>query len=48
MERKTIMSTETRPQGAKIIPALRYADAPTAIEWLCAAFGFEKHLDRAG
>ncbi|MCB1578405.1 MAG: glyoxalase, partial [Xanthomonadales bacterium] len=26
-----------------IIPALRYRDAPAAIEWLCKAFGFEKH-----
>lgn len=25
-----------------IIPALRYRDAPAAIEWLCRAFGFEK------
>ncbi len=23
---------------------MRYKDAPTAIEWLCTAFGFEKHL----
>jgi uncharacterized glyoxalase superfamily protein PhnB len=23
---------------------MRYRDATTAIEWLCAAFGFEKHL----
>lgn len=23
---------------------MRYKDAPTAIEWLCKAFGFEKHL----
>lgn len=38
------MTNETRPQGAKIIPALRYVDAPAAIEWLCTAFGFEKHL----
>ena len=29
---------------ATIIPALRYPDAPAAIEWLCKAFGFEKHL----
>lgn len=29
---------------ANIIPAMRYADAPAAIEWLCKAFGFEKHL----
>ena len=27
-----------------IIPTLRYQDAPAAIEWLCRAFGFEKHL----
>jgi len=28
----------------KIIPTLRYHDAPAAIEFLCRAFGFEKHL----
>ena len=38
------MTNETRLKGAAIIPALRYVDAPAAIEWLCAAFGFEKHL----
>jgi uncharacterized glyoxalase superfamily protein PhnB len=27
-----------------IIPALRYRDAAKAIDWLCHAFGFEKHL----
>ncbi|MEE9355237.1 MAG: VOC family protein [Methylococcaceae bacterium] len=27
-----------------IIPTLKYKDAATAIEWLCQAFGFEKHL----
>lgn len=27
-----------------IYPALRYADAPTAIDWLCEAFGFERHM----
>ena len=26
-----------------IIPCLRYRDAIAAIDWLCAAFGFEKH-----
>lgn len=26
-----------------VIPALRYRKAPEAIEWLCRAFGFEKH-----
>jgi uncharacterized glyoxalase superfamily protein PhnB len=29
---------------ATVIPALRYHDAPAAIEFLCAAFGFERHL----
>ena len=28
---------------ATIIPCLRYRDAPAAIDWLCQAFGFEKH-----
>lgn len=27
-----------------IVPALRYRDAAAAIEWLCTAFGFERHL----
>ena len=27
-----------------IIPTMRYKDAMKAIEWLCKAFGFEKHL----
>jgi uncharacterized glyoxalase superfamily protein PhnB len=27
-----------------VIPTFRYRDAVTAIEWLCKAFGFEKHL----
>ena len=30
--------------GSIIIPTMRYKDAPAAIEWLCNAFGFEKHL----
>ena len=38
------VKNETQLQGAAIIPGLRYVDAPAAIEWLCAAFGFEKHL----
>ena len=31
-------------EKARIIPAMRYRNAPKAIEWLCEAFGFEKHL----
>jgi len=30
--------------GSTVIPCLRYRDAPAAIDWLCANFGFEKHL----
>ncbi len=30
--------------GSVIIPTMRYKDASGAIEWLCNAFGFEKHL----
>lgn len=33
-----------RDHRSTIIPALRYHDAPAAIEWLCRAFGFEKRL----
>lgn len=29
--------------GSTIIPCLRYRDALAAIDWLCEAFGFEKH-----
>ncbi|QXT34565.1 VOC family protein [Sphingomonas sanguinis] len=28
----------------EIIPSLRYADAPRAIEFLCTAFGFARHM----
>ena len=31
-------------KGSTIIPSLRYHDAVTAVDWLCEAFGFEKHL----
>jgi uncharacterized glyoxalase superfamily protein PhnB len=30
--------------GSPVITCLRYDDAPKAIEWLCEAFGFEKHF----
>ena len=35
--------TGAKKTVATIIPSLRYRDAPAAIEWLCRAFGFEKH-----
>jgi uncharacterized glyoxalase superfamily protein PhnB len=31
-----------------IIPTLKYDDASAAIDWLCEAFGFEKHLVVSG
>jgi len=36
------MSTLAKHTTATVIPCLRYRNAPVAIEWLCAAFGFEK------
>ena len=38
------MSQHTTSTKGNIIPSMRYHDAPAAIEWLCEAFGFEKHL----
>jgi uncharacterized glyoxalase superfamily protein PhnB len=38
------MSTLAKNTRATVIPCLRYRNAPAAIEWLCQAFGFEKHL----
>src|SRR5688500_6393641 len=43
--------TTAKNTKATVIPALRYRDAPAAIEWLCDNLGFEKHLvvpDEAG
>lgn len=31
------------PREPLIIPALRYSDAPAAIDFLCRAFGFTRH-----
>ncbi|MGR4068740.1 VOC family protein [Halomonas sp. LR3S48] len=38
------MSSIAKNTRATVIPCLRYRDAPTAIEWLCRAFGFEKQF----
>src|SRR6478736_3016406 len=32
------------PTHPTFVPTLRYRNAPGAIEWLCEAFGFEKHM----
>ena len=33
-----------KSNGSHIIPTMRYKDAPKAIDWLCKAFSFERHL----
>ena len=38
------MSSAPKQTTATIIPTMRYADAASAIEWLCRAFGFEESL----
>lgn len=38
------MSSLPKNTKATVISCLRYRDAQAAIEWLCRAFGFEKHL----
>ena len=38
------MADNAKNTTATVIPTLRYRDASAAIEWLCEAFGFEKHL----
>ncbi|SCY32116.1 hypothetical protein SAMN05216420_104235 [Nitrosospira sp. Nl5] len=36
------MLTPGKNTRATIIPCLRYRNAPVALDWLCANFGFEK------
>lgn len=38
------MSNFAKNTKANLVQALRYKDAPAAIEWLCDVFGFKKHL----
>jgi uncharacterized glyoxalase superfamily protein PhnB len=33
-----------KAEGGRIIPAMRYANATKAIDWLCKAFGFEAKM----
>jgi len=33
----------TKPQGT-VVSTLRYCNVAAAIDWLCNAFGFEKHF----
>ena len=38
------MADNAKSTIATVIPTMRYNDTAAAIEWLCEAFGFEKHL----
>jgi len=38
------MEDNAKKTRVNVIPAMRYHDAAAAIEWLCEAFGFERHL----
>ena len=38
------MADNAKEPTATVVPTLRYNDAAAAVEWLCDAFGFEKHL----
>lgn len=37
------MSSQSAMAAAALVPLVRYRDVGTAIDWLCNAFGFEKH-----
>lgn len=37
------MDSRTTETGTAVVPVLRYRNLPAAIDWLCAAFAFEKH-----
>jgi uncharacterized glyoxalase superfamily protein PhnB len=41
ISKENMMSTLAKNTKATVIPCLRYRNAPAAIEWLGAAFGFE-------
>jgi uncharacterized glyoxalase superfamily protein PhnB len=38
------MTEGSKGGGGRIVPALRYRDAASAIDWLCRAFGFERKM----
>lgn len=42
------MSSGPLPSRTSIIPCFRYRDLPGMIDWLCDAFGFERHLVAEG
>jgi uncharacterized glyoxalase superfamily protein PhnB len=38
------MTGQAKDSRGRIVPALRYRNAAAAIDWLCTAFGFSKHM----
>jgi uncharacterized glyoxalase superfamily protein PhnB len=38
-----VASASTETSRSTIMPALRYRNAPAAIDWLCQVFGFRRH-----
>lgn len=42
------MDTNTKEIGTAVVPVMRYRDLPAAIDWLCKAFGFERHRVTGG
>ena len=40
----TLPSPSPANTRATIVPCLRYRNAPAAIDWLCSAFGMQRHL----
>src|SRR4249920_3886531 len=38
------MHSDVKEPARTVVPTLRYRDLSAAIEWLCTAFGFTRHL----
>src|SRR5262245_51567825 len=38
------MTPSAPSSGMTVIASMRYRNVPAAIDWLCKAFGFERHL----
>jgi uncharacterized glyoxalase superfamily protein PhnB len=41
--RSQILDASTAERAPAVVPVLRYRNLPAAIDWLCRAFGFERH-----
>jgi uncharacterized glyoxalase superfamily protein PhnB len=43
LPRSQILEASTAERAPAVVPVLRYRNLPAAIDWLCRAFGFERH-----